>query len=223
VDRWNLNVIPVLPESLFSHIRTDISGMMVPWLYVGMCFSTFCWHSEDHYTYSVNYMHWGETKTWYGIPGADAHKFENTIRKAVPELFEQNPDLLFHLVTMLSPETLVKDGVRVVALDQRPNQFVVTFPKAYHSGFNHGVSLHPPPLLASSLTLVSDAVQLQRGCQLCAERLAAIRSGLCEAISRVQATARVFARRAAYHRSTQRQDRRHGYMVRACPVHTSCA
>ncbi|KAF9394568.1 hypothetical protein BGX21_010311 [Mortierella sp. AD011] len=134
----NLNNIPVLPESLFSHIKTDISGMMVPWLYVGMCFSTFCWHNEDHYTYSINYMHWGDTKTWYGVPASDALKFEDTMRKAVPELFEQQPDLLFQLVTMLSPERLVENGVKVLALDQRPGQFVVTFPQAYHAGFNHG-------------------------------------------------------------------------------------
>ncbi|KAK5828037.1 PLU-1-like protein-domain-containing protein [Linnemannia elongata] len=134
----NLNNMPVLPESLFCHIKSDISGMMVPWLYVGMCFSTFCWHNEDHYTYSVNYMHWGETKTWYGVPASDALKFEDTMRRAVPELFEQQPDLLFQLVTMLSPERLVANGVKVLALDQRPGQFVVTFPQAYHAGFNHG-------------------------------------------------------------------------------------
>ncbi|KAH8554111.1 PLU-1-like protein-domain-containing protein [Umbelopsis sp. PMI_123] len=135
---WNLNVIPVLPDSLFTHIKSDISGMMVPWIYVGMCFSAFCWHNEDHYTYSINYHHWGETKTWYGIPGADALKFEDAMRRAVPELFEQQPDLLFQLVTMLSPGTLMKEGVRCYVVDQRPGQFVVTFPQAYHSGFNHG-------------------------------------------------------------------------------------
>ncbi|KAG0261437.1 hypothetical protein BGZ95_004230 [Linnemannia exigua] len=134
----NLNNMPVLPESLFCHIKSDISGMMVPWLYVGMCFSTFCWHNEDHYTYSVNYMHWGDTKTWYGVPASDALKFEDTMRRAVPELFEQQPDLLLQLVTMLSPERLVANGVKVLALDQRPGQFVVTFPQAYHAGFNHG-------------------------------------------------------------------------------------
>lgn len=138
-DPWNLNVIPVSPQSLFTHIKTDISGMMVPWLYIGMCFSAFCWHNEDHFTYSINYMHWGETKTWYGVPGSDTSKFEETMRNAVPELFEQQPDLLFQLVTMLSPGRLLKENVKVYAVDQRPGQFVVTYPKAYHSGFNHGV------------------------------------------------------------------------------------
>jgi [histone H3]-trimethyl-L-lysine4 demethylase len=138
-DPWNLNVMPLDNQSLFRHIKSDVSGMTVPWLYVGMMFSTFCWHNEDHYCYSINYQHFGATKTWYGIPGSDADKFEAAMRNAVPDLFETQPDLLFQLVTMLSPGRLVEEGVKVYAVDQRPNQFVVTFPQAYHAGFNHGV------------------------------------------------------------------------------------
>ncbi|KIW07093.1 hypothetical protein, variant [Verruconis gallopava] len=142
IDPWNLNVLPLDKDSLFRHIKTDISGMTVPWLYVGMCFSTFCWHSEDHYAYSINYQHFGDTKTWYGIPGSDAEKFENAMREKMPEMFEQQPDLLFQLVTLLQPEKLQKAGVRVYALDQRAGQFVITFPQAYHAGFNHGFNFN---------------------------------------------------------------------------------
>lgn len=141
-DPWNLNVLPLHPESLFRHIKSDISGMTVPWVYVGMIFSTFCWHNEDHYAYSANYQHFGATKTWYGIPGEDAEKFEAAMREAVPELFETQPDLLFQLVTLLTPEQLKKAGVRVFALDQRAGQFVITFPQAYHAGFNHGFNFN---------------------------------------------------------------------------------
>ncbi|TKA58632.1 hypothetical protein B0A49_12633, partial [Cryomyces minteri] len=141
-DPWNLNILPLHPESLFRHIKSDISGMTVPWLYVGMCFSTFCWHNEDHYTYSANYQHFGATKTWYGIPGEDAAKFEAAMHAAVPELFETQPDLLFQLVTLMQPEKLKQAGLRVYALDQRAGQFVITFPQAYHAGFNHGFNLN---------------------------------------------------------------------------------
>lgn len=47
--------MPILPESLLRYIKSDISGMTVPWIYLGMLFSAFCWHNEDHYTYSINY------------------------------------------------------------------------------------------------------------------------------------------------------------------------
>ena len=134
--------MPLDKESLFRYIKTDISGMTVPWLYVGMCFSTFCWHNEDHYTYSANYQHFGETKTWYGIPSGSAERFEEAMRETVPELFEQEPDLLFHLVTLLQPEKLKKAGVEVYALDQHAGEFVVTFPQAYHAGFNHGFNFN---------------------------------------------------------------------------------
>ncbi|KAI9635430.1 PLU-1-like protein-domain-containing protein [Dioszegia hungarica] len=141
-DGWNLNNMPILQESLLRYIKSDISGMTVPWIYIGMMFSTFCWHNEDHYTYSINYMYWGETKTWYGIPGADAEKFETAIKAEAPELFEQQPSLLYQLVTMMNPGKLVEQDVRVLACDQRPNEFVITFPKAYHCGFNHGINFN---------------------------------------------------------------------------------
>lgn len=141
-DLWNLNVLPLHPDSLFRYIKSDISGMTVPWLYVGMCFSTFCWHNEDHYSYSANYQHFGDTKTWYCIPGADAERFEEAMKAAVPELFETQPDLLFQLVTLLPPDQLKKAGVNVYALDQRAGQFIITFPQAYHAGFNHGFNFN---------------------------------------------------------------------------------
>lgn len=175
-DPWNLNNLPIMSESLLRYIKSDISGMTVPWTYVGMAFATFCWHNEvrsslslrwisqrsafqDHYTYSANYsmpvsrpqmtleanklliiVHWGETKTWYSIPGYAAQQFEEALRSEAPELFESQPDLLFQLVTLMKPDRLKEAGVPVFACNQRPGEFVITFPKAYHAGFNHGVS-----------------------------------------------------------------------------------
>jgi histone demethylase JARID1 len=161
-DPWNINVLPLDKESLFRNIKTDISGMTVPWLYVGMCFSTFCWHSEDHYTYSANYQHFGETKTWYGIPSDDAERFEAAMKETVPELFEQQPDLLFQLVTLLQPEKLRKAGVRVFALDQRAGQFVITYPRAYHAGFNHGFNFNEAVNFAPSDWEPYGAIAIQR-------------------------------------------------------------
>src|SRR5260370_9354497 len=84
-------------------------------------------------------VHWGETKTWYGVPGCAAEKFEEALKSEAPDLFDSQPDLLFQLVTLMTPERLKQAGVPVYACSQRPGEFVVTFPKAYHCGFNHGV------------------------------------------------------------------------------------
>ncbi|XP_008388726.2 putative lysine-specific demethylase JMJ16 isoform X2 [Malus sylvestris] len=135
---WNLNNFPRLTGSVLSYESSDISGVLVPWLYIGMCFSSFCWHVEDHHLYSLNYMHWGAPKLWYGIPGKDACKFEEAMRKHLPGLFEEQPDLLHKLVTQLSPSILKSEGVPVYRCCQNAGEFVLTFPRAYHSGFNCG-------------------------------------------------------------------------------------
>uniref|UniRef100_A0A674C7M0 [histone H3]-trimethyl-L-lysine(4) demethylase n=1 Tax=Salmo trutta TaxID=8032 RepID=A0A674C7M0_SALTR len=135
---WNLNNMPVLEQSVLTHINVDISGMKVPWLYVGMCFSSFCWHIEDHWSYSINFLHWGEPKTWYGVPAHAAEQLESVMKKLAPELFDSQPDLLHQLVTIMNPNVLMEHGVPVFRTNQCAGEFVVTFPRAYHSGFNQG-------------------------------------------------------------------------------------
>ena len=138
ISGWNLNRMPVEPRSLMRFIEAQISGMKLPWLYIGMCFSAFCWHVEDHWSYSINYLHWGEAKTWYGVPSKDAEKLEQAVKNTAPELFENQPDLMHHLVTTLSPVTLMNYGVNVYRLIQGAGEFVITLPRAYHAGFNQG-------------------------------------------------------------------------------------
>ncbi|VAH15435.1 unnamed protein product [Triticum turgidum subsp. durum] len=135
---WNLNNLRRQPRSVLSFETEDISGVVVPWLYVGMCFSSFCWHVEDHFLYSLNYMHFGEQKVWYGVPGENAVKLEDAMRRNLPRLFEEQPDLLHELVTQLSPSVLKSEGIPVYRVVQNPGEFVLTLPRAYHSGFNCG-------------------------------------------------------------------------------------
>ncbi|KAG8385165.1 hypothetical protein BUALT_Bualt03G0013400 [Buddleja alternifolia] len=135
---WNLNNLPRLPGSVLSFEECNISGVVVPWLYIGMCFSSFCWHVEDHHLYSLNYLHWGDPKIWYGVPGSHASALEDAMRKHLPDLFEEIPGLLNELVTQLSPSVVKSEGVPVYRVVQNSGEFVLTFPRAYHSGFNCG-------------------------------------------------------------------------------------
>ncbi|PKA59391.1 putative lysine-specific demethylase JMJ14 [Apostasia shenzhenica] len=137
---WNLNNLPKLQGSMLRVVHDNIAGVMVPWLYVGMLFSSFCWHVEDHCFYSINYLHWGEPKCWYGVPGREASAFEQVMRNTLPDLFDAQPDLLFQLVTMLNPLVLQESGVPVYNVVQEAGTFVITFPKSFHGGFNFGLN-----------------------------------------------------------------------------------
>ncbi|XP_020571581.1 lysine-specific demethylase 5B [Phalaenopsis equestris] len=137
---WNLNNLPKLQGSMLRVVHDNIAGVMVPWLYVGMLFSSFCWHVEDHCFYSINYLHWGDPKCWYGVPGREASAFEQVMRNTLPDLFDAQPDLLFQLVTMLNPSVLRDNGIPVYSVMQEPGNFVITFPKSFHAGFNFGLN-----------------------------------------------------------------------------------
>ena len=86
--------------------RHDISGINVPWLYIGMRYSTFCWHYEDLMLFSINYAHWGAPKQWYCVPESDREKFEKAVKRKASLLFKKDPNILLDIVTMVSPAYL---------------------------------------------------------------------------------------------------------------------
>merc|ERR1719362_2519858 len=174
---WNLNRLPVVSNSILKVIDMDISGMKVPWMYVGMCFSTFCWHTEDHWTPSINYLHWGEPKTWYGIPSRYAEKAEEVMRSSAKELFQGQPDLLHHIVTTMNPNVLQAHGIPVFRTNQSAGEFIVTFPRAYHAGFNQGfnlaeaVNFAPPDWLEMGRKCVENYSYMRRYCVFCHDEI----------------------------------------------------
>ncbi|KAJ8539951.1 hypothetical protein K7X08_026340 [Anisodus acutangulus] len=138
---WNLQVIARSPGSLTRFMPDDIPGVTSPMVYIGMLFSWFAWHVEDHELHSLNFLHTGSPKTWYAVPGDYAFSFEEVIRC---HAYGENTDrlaalaLLGEKTTLLSPEVLVASGIPCCRLVQNPGEFVVTFPRAYHVGFSHG-------------------------------------------------------------------------------------
>ncbi|KAJ6836293.1 lysine-specific demethylase JMJ706-like isoform X7 [Iris pallida] len=114
-------------------------------LYIGMLFSMFAWHVEDHYLYSINYHHCGAFKTWYGIPGHAAPVFEKVVQEHVynqeilsSEGVDAAFDVLLGKTTMFPPNILLEHNVPVYKAVQKPGEFIITFPRAYHAGFSHG-------------------------------------------------------------------------------------
>ncbi|XP_062001661.1 lysine-specific demethylase ELF6 [Rosa rugosa] len=138
---WNLQVIARSPGSLTRFMPDDIPGVTSPMVYIGMLFSWFAWHVEDHELHSMNFLHNGSAKTWYSVPGDYAFAFEELIRT---EAYGGTADrlaalsLLGNKTTLMSPEVVIASGIPCCRLIQNPGEFVVTFPRAYHVGFSHG-------------------------------------------------------------------------------------
>lgn len=136
---WNLNSLPYV--TMLKYLGESISGVTRPMMYIGMLFSSFCWHTEDNWLYSINYIHTGAPKRWYGVASTDAPKFEKAFREALPELFQVESDLIHQLTTVVHPLALKKRGVQLCTTLQREGEIVVTFPRSYHSGFNCGYNV----------------------------------------------------------------------------------
>uniref|UniRef100_A0A804LNW8 Lysine-specific demethylase REF6 n=1 Tax=Zea mays TaxID=4577 RepID=A0A804LNW8_MAIZE len=144
-SNWNLKNFSWLPNSVLRLLQTPIPGVTDPMLYIGMLFSMFAWHVEDHYLYSINYHHCGAFKTWYGIPGDAAPGFERVASQYVYNkdiLIGDGEDAAFDVLlgktTMFPPNVLLDHNVPVYKAVQRPGEFVITFPRSYHAGFSHG-------------------------------------------------------------------------------------
>nr|XP_043637142.1 lysine-specific demethylase REF6 [Erigeron canadensis] len=141
---WNMRTVSRSKGSLLKFMKEEIPGVTSPMVYLSMLFSWFAWHVEDHDFHSLNYMHMGAGKTWYGVPKDAAVAFEDVIRNHGYG-GEINPIVNFATLgektTIISPEVLVKAGVPCCRLVQNTGEFVVTFPRAYHSGFSHGFNI----------------------------------------------------------------------------------
>jgi hypothetical protein len=77
---WNLQAIARAPGSLTRFMPDDVPGVTSPMVYIGMLFSWFAWHVEDHELHSLNFLHTGAPKTWYAVPGDRASELEEVIR-----------------------------------------------------------------------------------------------------------------------------------------------
>ncbi|XVF11095.1 hypothetical protein REPUB_Repub07fG0239900 [Reevesia pubescens] len=144
-SKWNLKKLSRLPNSILRLLETAIPGVTDPMLYIGMLFSVFAWHVEDHYLYSINYHHCGASKTWYGIPGRAALEFEKVVKEHVytNDILSVDGedgafDVLLGKTTLFPPNILLEHDVPVYKAVQKPGEFVITFPRAYHAGFSHG-------------------------------------------------------------------------------------
>lgn len=179
-DSWDLRDLALNKDSLLRHLAGSekIKGVARPWLYLGSHLSAFCWHAEDQYLCSISYLHEGSAKVWYTVPGHQRALLEQAIGWLLPDLASANRDLEHHLTTMVDPVVLRNLGINVGRAVQRPNEFIVTFPQAYHCGFNTGVNLAEavnvafPSWLPHGIAAARSYAQSHRPCVFCLKELA---------------------------------------------------
>lgn len=136
---FNFNNLNKNPNSFLQFAdEKRISGITVPWVYVGQLYSSFCWHYEDLMMYSINYMHEGAGKMWYAIPSQDARKFEKAAKQKLAGLAKDDPNFLLNINSMICPTYLAAQGVTVYSTLQKPGEIILTFPESYHAGFSVG-------------------------------------------------------------------------------------
>ncbi|GFH13931.1 uncharacterized protein HaLaN_09898, partial [Haematococcus lacustris] len=65
-------------------------------------------------------------------------RFEQLVHSLVPHLAASCPQYLRHKDVVISPTLLDTHKLPYLKLVQHPGEFVVTFPGAYHAGFDYG-------------------------------------------------------------------------------------
>ena len=119
----------------------NIPGVTDPYVYVGSWKTMFCWHKEDMDLASINYLHYGKPKFWYGIDIRDSLKFESFLHSKLKDNYSKCSEFIRHKSTLVNPYELRKEGIRLVKMRHEAGEFMVQKAAAYHAGFNFGFNI----------------------------------------------------------------------------------
>lgn len=182
---WDLNKLPTLLRAgLTGRGGRELPGVTQPMLYVGMWRALFGWHTEDMELNSINFLHHGAPKLWYCVPPKYASRFESLAAGMFPEDANSCKEFLRHKGVTISPTALAKAGIPVQRCIQRAGEFMLTFPRAYHAGFNAGFNVAESVNFASFRWL-----EFGRCAKSCSCEQYSVRIDVDEMVSRVQQAA----------------------------------
>uniref|UniRef100_A0A8C7ZI93 Lysine-specific demethylase 4B n=1 Tax=Oryzias sinensis TaxID=183150 RepID=A0A8C7ZI93_9TELE len=135
---WNIGHLNTLLDMVEQECGIVIEGVNTPYLYFGMWKTTFAWHTEDMDLYSINYLHFGQPKSWYTVPPEHGKRLERLAQGFFPGSSQGCDAFLRHKMTLISPSILKKYSIPFDRITQNEGEFMITFPYGYHAGFNHG-------------------------------------------------------------------------------------
>uniref|UniRef100_A0A8C5EKQ9 [histone H3]-trimethyl-L-lysine(9) demethylase n=1 Tax=Gouania willdenowi TaxID=441366 RepID=A0A8C5EKQ9_GOUWI len=138
VKEFNICNLGTILDTVEQESGITIEGVNTPYLYFGMWKTTFPWHTEDMDLYSINYLHFGEPKSWYAVSPEHGKRMERLAKGFFPGSSQNCEAFLRHKMTLISPYILRKYSIPFEKITQNAGEFMVTFPYAYHAGFNHG-------------------------------------------------------------------------------------
>lgn len=138
VAEWNIGRLNTILDIVENDSSVKNKGINKSYLYFGMWKSAFAWHTEDMDLYSISYLHFGEPQSWYVVPPDHGKRLEELAKGFFPGSAQSCDAFLRHKMTLMSPSILKKYGIPFEKVIQQEGQFIVTFPFAYHAGFNHG-------------------------------------------------------------------------------------
>ncbi|PVU98413.1 hypothetical protein BB559_001568 [Furculomyces boomerangus] len=131
---WNIRDL----GTILNKVKVGISGVTLPYLYIGTWKATFAWHLEDMDLFSINYVHFGAPKSWFSIPKSSYKRFERCCQGVFADEYKKCKEFMRHKTFHLSPSYLATQGINVNRVVQNAGEFIITFPYGYHAGFNHG-------------------------------------------------------------------------------------
>ncbi|XP_078531995.1 lysine-specific demethylase 4C-like isoform X2 [Lissotriton helveticus] len=138
INEWNISHLNTILDVVGEDCGISIEGVNTPYLYFGMWKTTFAWHTEDMDLYSINYLHFGEPKSWYTVPPEHGKRLERLAQGFFPNSSQDCEAFLRHKMTLISPSVLKKYSIPFDKVTQEAGEFMITFPYGYHAGFNHG-------------------------------------------------------------------------------------
>ena len=186
--KWNIAHLP----NLLNRLGRELPGVNRPYLYFGMWRAVFAWHVEDVSVSRKRRHRMADSRwtCFLSTISISEHRSTGSLFPKVrltssnepsrvsridilpcrnilipgyfPREAKECDQFLRHKAYLMSPTRLAKDGIHVNMLVHNQGEFVITYPRGYHAGFNMGFNC------AESVNFALDSwVELGRRAKVC--------------------------------------------------------